>query len=253
VKAALAGLLALVLLTGCLRFGYDAPRKDDVPDASHRDAGVIRDAEVLDATPAQDAAVGGGGGSTTYAAAGTGGMAGAGTGGSAAGSSSGGGGSGGSGGSPEPQDAGVEPDAAADSGTDIELGDTGLSLSDVLGYYNASLLSGGDWGAMILRQYGSEVVGVYQYNEGTVVGEITSEGVFVGWWSQLPSRDGFDAGEVEFRWSSSRSGIEFDGRWRWGTSGSWYENWDASLVTDRAPPPELIAAFDDVANFKRHP
>lgn len=151
------------------------------------------------------------------------------------------------------QDAGTARDAAVDSGIDPPLGSSGLRLSDVLGYYETTFLSGGSWGAMVLRRYGSEVVGAYQYNEGTVVGEISDEGVFVGWWSQLPTREGFDAGEVEFRWSSGSSGIAFDGRWRWGTSGSWYENWDANLVTDRAPPNELIAAFDNVASFSRHP
>jgi hypothetical protein len=169
--------------------------------------------------------------------------------GGAAAGTSGGGGGGGSGGSPALRDAGT----AADSGTDPVLGETGLSLSDVLGFYEASFLSGGDWGAMVLRRYGAEVVGVYQYNEGTVVGEINDQGVFVGWWSQLPSRAGFDAGEVEFRWSSNSSGIAFDGRWRWGTSGTWYENWDATLVSDRAAPDELIAAFANVASFERHP
>jgi hypothetical protein len=162
-------------------------------------------------------------------------------------------GSSGGAGSSAPLDAGAARDAAADSGTDPVLGDTGLSLSEVLGFYDASFLSGGEWGAMELRRFGAEIVGVYQYNEGTVVGEINDDGVFVGWWSQLPTREGFDAGEVEFRWSSNSSGIAFDGRWRWGTSGVWFENWDADLVTDRAAPNELIAAFENVASFQRHP
>lgn len=247
-KAAQVGLLALAFNAGCWRFGYDPTRKDLVPDASHHDAGVRRDAAVVDASSKRDAAAGGAAGATAYAAAGTGGAAGhAGHAGASGASAAGGGGS------AAPQDAGVARDAAADSGVDPVLGESGLSLSDVLGYYEATFLSGGDWGAMILRQYGSEVVGVYQYNKGTVVGEITDEGVFVGWWSQLPTRAGFDAGEVEFRWSRSSSGIAFDGRWRWGTSGSWYENWDAFLVTDRAPSNELVAAFDDVTSFERHP
>lgn len=247
-KLAHAGLLALAFNAGCLRFGYQVARTDDVVDASQPDAGVMRDAGVGYGTSGRDAAVGGQGGGGTYAAAGIGGAAGSsgGPSGAAAGSS-------GDGGSSGLQDAGAARDAAADSGTDPALGETGLSLSDVLGFYNATLLSGGDWGDMLLRRYGQEVVGVYQYNEGTVVGEINSEGAFIGWWSQLPTRDGFDAGEVEFRWSSNGSGIAFDGRWRWGTTGNWYENWDARLVTERDPPSELIAAFDDVANFKRHP
>src|SRR5262245_54791240 len=49
------------------------------------------------------------------------------------------------------------------------------------------------------------------------------------------------------------TGLSFDGRWRWGTTGTWYENWDANLVTDRTPPNELVAAFDNVASFERHP
>jgi len=230
-----------------LRFGYDAPPKDVVPDAPHGDAGATRDAAVVDASSGHPAAVGGAGGRASYAAAGTSGAAGrAGASGTVAGSWGGGG-------SSALQDAGAARDAAADSGTDPVLGETSLTLSDVLGYYEATFLSGGDWGAMVLRKYGAEVVGVYQYNEGTVVGEITNEGVFVGWWSQLPTRQGFDAGEVEFRWSRSSSGIMFDGRWRWGTSGVWYENWDAYLVTDRAASNELIAAFQNVSSFERHP
>jgi len=252
VKLARAGLVALAFDTGCLRFGYDnAAHNPDVLDASQRDAGVTLDAAVADATPGHDAAISGGsGGNATYTGAGTGGMAGqaAGTSGAAAGTSGVAAGSSGGGGSSGQPNAG----AAADSGTDIVLGDTGLQLSEVLGYYDASLLSGGDWGAMVLRRYGAEVIGAYQYNEGTVVGEITSEGIFVGWWSQLPSRAGLDAGEVEFRWYRSGSTIAFDGRWRWGSSGTWYENWDANL-TNRTPPNELVAAFDNVENFHRHP
>jgi hypothetical protein len=150
-----------------------------------------------------------------------------------------------------PGDAGVERDAAAD--TDPMLGSSGLRLSDVLGYYTTNSLTGGDWGDMVLRKYGAEVWGVYEYNDGTIIGQITSDGVFVGWWSQLPSRDGFDAGEVEFRWSQSGSTIALDGRWRYGTSGSWRENWDCALVTDRSAPTDLVAGFDATADFKRHP
>jgi hypothetical protein len=128
------------------------------------------------------------------------------------------------------------------------LGDTGLRVSDILGFYS------GDWGDMLLRKQGSEIWGTYQYDGGTIVGNITAEGVFVGWWSQLPSRSGTDAGEVEFRWSqTSGTAIALDGRWRWGTNGAWQENWDINLVTDRAAPNDLITRFDNPSDFKRHP
>lgn len=134
---------------------------------------------------------------------------------------------------------------------DPPLGDSGLSLNDVLGYYSASLLSGGD---LVLRKNIAEVWGVYQFNQGTVIGEITSDGVFVGWWSEAPAREGNNAGEVEYRWTQSRSGaISIDGRWRYGTSGLWFENWDASFVTDRSPPSDLVARFENVTDFRRHP
>jgi hypothetical protein len=85
-------------------------------------------------------------------------------------------------------------------------------------------------------------------------GTDTGEGVFVGWWSQLPSRAGADAGEVEFRWSgTSGTAIALDGRWRDGTTGEWYENRDIGLVTDRAAPSELTAVFDSPGEFKGHP
>jgi hypothetical protein len=128
------------------------------------------------------------------------------------------------------------------------LGDTGLHVSDILGFYS------GDWGDMVLRKHDGEIWGVYEHDGGSVVGDITEDGVFIGWWSQLPSRTGTDAGEVEFRWSQpSGTAIMLDGRWRWGTTGDWFENWDIELVTDRPAPSALTARFDNVSEFKSRP
>lgn len=44
-----------------------------------------------------------------------------------------------------------------------------------------------------------------------------------------------------------------NGRWRYQTSGSWYDNWDVNLVTDAEPPSDLVAGFDNPADFIRHP
>jgi hypothetical protein len=251
VKAAHAGLLVLMLNTGCLRFGYDIPRKHELPDASPFDAGTQIDAAVVDAGRMPDAAV-----SDAASSAGQG-AAGQSTGGQSAAGSTGQAGSGGTGGAADgggsatpPVDAGVEPDAAADSGNPEQepLGGTGLVVGDILGFYD------GDWGKMVLRRYDAEIWGVYEHSNGTIVGKIMSDGVFTGWWTQAPSREGSSAGEVEFYWEQiSGAVIMLNGRWRYGTSGTWYDNWDVHLVTDNEPPSSLIAGFDNPEDFKRHP
>jgi len=160
------------------------------------------------------------------------------------------GGSGGAAGKPAVVDAGeTDDDDAGVRPSDPELGDTGLVVSDILGFYS------GDWGDMVLERRDAEIWGVYNYNDGTIIGAITGEGVVAGWWSQLPTRaEGINAGEVEFRWSRSNTGvISLDGRWRYGTSGVWLENWDVDLVTDRSAPSALTDGFDDIDDFKRHP
>lgn len=143
------------------------------------------------------------------------------------------------------EDASVEIEVGADR----KLGNTNLSVSDILGYYS------GNWGQMILRTQGAEIIGVYEHRDGTLIGEIDDEGVFVGWWTQLPSRTGLDAGEVEFRWSKSADGgaVALDGRWRYGTDGEWLENWDVARVTDRSAPSQLSDRFERTDDFRRRP
>jgi hypothetical protein len=201
-------------------------------DAAPRDAGSTRwnDAAIVDAAADRDAAVGGGGGGAGRSEAGTGGEGGGATG--------GGGGSAGS--DVADDDAGLDIDQA--------VGDTGLHVSDILGFYS------GDWGEMMLRKVDAEIWGAYQYEGGTIVGNIQSDGVFVGWWTQMPTRTGSDAGEVEFRWSqASGTPVMLDGRWRYGTTGEWLENWDIDRVTDRPAPMPLSDRFNHPIDFKRHP
>jgi hypothetical protein len=233
VRFALSGWVALTLTSGCLRFGYDSVRRpgDRKPDAALADAGAMRehDAAVADARPARDAAVGGSGGRPA---------------------ANGGGGRGGQGVS----EAGAGGSAArargSDPGIDVDqtIGDTGLHVADILGFYS------GDWGDMVLRAHGDVIWGVYAHAGGTLVGTIESDGVFRGWWTQLPLRIGTDAGEVEFRWSQTNGQvIALDGRWRYGTIGSWLENWDIDLVTDRQAPTDLTDRFDTPGDFVGHP
>jgi hypothetical protein len=248
------GMLALTLTSGCIRIGYDASRApaNRVPDASHNDGGAARGTAgvVAAAAAGSDAAVGGSGGSAAQNAAGKADEDGGVTAGEGAGAGPAGSGGAGSGGAGSGGAGSGAAGGGTDAGADIDqmLGDAGLRVSDILGFYS------GDWGDMVLRKQGAEIWGAYERDSGTIVGQITGDGVFVGWWSQLPSRVGTDAGEVEFRWSgTSGTAIALDGRWRYGTTGDWLENWDVDLVTDRAAPSDLTARFDSPGDFIRHP
>ena len=127
---------------------------------------------------------------------------------------------------PDAASAGVR-DEDAGSEVDVTLGSTGLREREILGYYS------GEWGQMVLRKHADELWGVYEYRAGTIIGEINSEGVFVGWWTQTPTRAGAaDSGEVEFRWSRvGDTTIALDGRWRYGTDGEWLDNWDLCVCS----------------------
>lgn len=237
-RLALSGLVALTLTSGCIRFGYDSVGQpaDRKPDASHPDAGM-REPDAGAGSAGRGAAVGGQGGSAGRSAA-----------------NGGGGGqltsAGGKGGGAAGEGAAGSGDADNDAGIDVNqmIGDTGLHVGDILGFYS------GDWGDMVLRAHGDEIWGVYAHDGGTIVGAIQSDGVFHGWWTQLPSRAGTDAGEVEFRWSQTTGQvIALDGRWRYGTTGTWLENWDINLVTDREAPADLTDHFNATADFIAHP
>lgn len=229
-RVALSGLVALALTSGCVRLGYDAVpgAVDRKPDASHAGTGATyqHDAGAPDAAPVHDAAVSGKGGSGGRDPA-----AGGGRGGHTAG-------------------AGGEAAGAGGAGIDIQqmIGDTGLHVGDILGFYS------GDWGDMVLHAHDTVIWGVYAHDGGTIVGAVESDGVFRGWWSQLPSRAGTDAGEVEFRWSRTTGQvIALDGRWRYGSVGTWLENWDIDLVTDREAPTDLTDRFSTSTDFVAHP
>ena len=128
-----------------------------------------------------------------------------------------------------------------------ELGDGGVRVRDVLGFYT------GAWGDMLLEQVGDEVWGTYSLGAGTLVGTIEGDHLS-GWWTEGNRQSEREMGEVEFRWSRSDSGsIVLDGRWRFGVSGEWSEDWDVPLVTDGAAPRELVDRFDVAASFHPHP
>jgi hypothetical protein len=111
----------------------------------------------------------------------------------------------------------------------------------------------GDWGDMVLRKVGDEYWGVYVHDTGTVVLRASPDGVYRGWWSEIPSRMApSDAGEVEFRFSWTGTALGLDGQWRYGATGAFKPDWDLMHVTTPVPA-GLEERFTDTASFKRHP
>ncbi len=145
---------------------------------------------------------------------------------------------------------GVQVDAAQASPVDASPKDAGgdapIAASEVVGYYS------GQWGNMVLRMVGEEIWGAYTHDQGTIVGRYF-DGVFVGWWSESPSRlPNADAGDVEFRFIRVGNVVRMDGRWRYGSMEAWREDWDIGQVSAE-PPADLLSRFDTPALFIRHP
>ena len=138
---------------------------------------------------------------------------------------------------PAPSPSSTAPAQAAD-----------VQAADVAGHWT------GDWGDLVLRpQPDGTVRGVYNHDEGAVVGRV-AEGVFTGWWCEAPSRrPDDDAGDVSFRFGRDGDVLTLDGRWRFGaTTADWREDWDLRWTQDPADA-ALVAAFDDASRFCPHP
>lgn len=110
----------------------------------------------------------------------------------------------------------------------------------------------GDWGTITIQIDDGEVRAAYLHDQGTITGTFEN-GVIVGWWTELPSREpDSDAGEVEFRFVRTDEGVFLDGRWRYGTTGVFSENWDLALAETEAPP-ELLDLLEDDDAFVEQP
>jgi hypothetical protein len=112
----------------------------------------------------------------------------------------------------------------------------------------------GDWGGMLFRaEPDGTIRGVYPYDAGTITGRFDGT-VLRGWWCQAPEHTApTSAGIVELTVRRADDGTTWlDGRYQYGTSGDWYENWDLHRIP--APPaPELVARFDAAETFCRPP
>lgn len=94
---------------------------------------------------------------------------------------------------------------------------------------NVSGTWAGPWGDMTLSQSGSGVNGSYTWDEGRVEGSLSGL-TFTGRWLEAPSYSApDDAGDVEFFFSEDCG--SFTGRWRYGSSGSWFTDWWGTSLT----------------------
>lgn len=122
-----------------------------------------------------------------------------------------------------------------------------LSAEQVIGFWS------GDWGNLVMREQGGKIHAVYDHDDGTIVGTIVGDKL-VGWWCEAPSRqpDG-DAGDVEMRFITNEAGQRaIDGRWRYGTTQDWNEDWDITFSNEPAPE-ALVKRFADSATFCQRP
>jgi hypothetical protein len=105
----------------------------------------------------------------------------------------------------------------------------------------------GDWGDIVFRiEDDGTVVAAYQWDEGMVVGRLVDD-VFIGWWCEVPSRQpDTDAGDVEMRLVEDGTGTHIDGRWRYGSDGTWDEGWDIDAISEDEPPADLVTRLDSV-------
>ncbi len=121
-----------------------------------------------------------------------------------------------------------------------------VKVEEVVGFWT------GEWGNLVLRQYGDTVWGAYTHRDGTLVGKLQG-GTIKGWWTETPTRKAEgDAGEAELVFVRKDGVLRLLGRYRTGTTGVWHEEWNLAR-TDGAPPPELEARFADTALFVPHP
>ncbi len=137
-----------------------------------------------------------------------------------------------------------EPHALAEGQTEQDL-----SPGDLTGVWNSDT-----FGVIVIREVGDEVQAVYRIGKGSVVGEVSPDGVFRGWWCQTPTSGSLgDAGDVEWRLvTSSDDGEVVLGNWRFGTDEQFRGDWD--LVKVGGPEPvDLAARFDDPNTFCRKP
>ena len=135
-----------------------------------------------------------------------------------------------------------------------------LSTNDLLGLWNSDTR----WGDILFREVGGEILATFRHDNGTIVGNIAADGVFRGWWCELPGRQApKKAGEVEFRLLKGDNPKRLFGLRFYGTQEDPVQsNWDLTWVgtpdlpgqTGQAVEPlDLTAQFNDSTSFCPQP
>lgn len=123
-----------------------------------------------------------------------------------------------------------------------------FSPTEVEGVWNSDA-----FGLIVFRTTPEGIRGVYRERQGTIVGQISPDGVLRAWWCEAPGRQPLDdAGEVEWRLVDTPEGEIAHGSWRYGTEEDLRGGWDLEKVGGPEPP-DLAPRFDDAAAFCRHP
>jgi hypothetical protein len=139
---------------------------------------------------------------------------------------------------------------ASDRPTVVKAGETvkHFSTADVVGVWNSDV-----FGLVVFRDTPEGIRGVYRERQGTLVGQISPDGVLRAWWCEAPTRQPVDdAGEVEWRLVDTHDGDVALGSWRYGAQEALRGGWDLEKVGGPEPP-DIAPRFDDAAAFCRHP
>jgi hypothetical protein len=81
-----------------------------------------------------------------------------------------------------------------------------------------------DFGKMTLIQNGNQVTGSYEYNSGRISGAIDNGILYFTWMES----GGTSSGTGYFQLSAD--GKKFTGKWRYGTSGAYTDNWNGTKI-----------------------
>ncbi|MFK7825716.1 MAG: Ig-like domain-containing protein [Oligoflexales bacterium] len=94
-----------------------------------------------------------------------------------------------------------------------------------------------NWNELVIEiDANNNFMATYDYRKGTLTGTYNPQtGVVTAWWCEV--RDGVragtieDYGDAEFIFvGDDNDKIDLIGKWRKGTSGKWYEDWDLTLI-----------------------
>ncbi|MFK7826172.1 MAG: hypothetical protein AB8G05_18610 [Oligoflexales bacterium] len=124
--------------------------------------------------------------------------------------------------------------------------------STVNGFYDNE-----KWNELVLKiDSSNNVRGTYNYRKGTLTGKYDPDtGKVTAWWCEVDknnekyrAKSEDDYGEAEFVFEGDKTGnIDLIGKWRYGTSGNWIEDWNLTLIND--PNTKQIEIKDELEGW----